>query len=236
MRVMARWWWVMVLGCLVISVMGIRRWEFFAVRGKTFNVGTGTSGVIKSHNVSSTCVCKSLCFINSLCMSWTAGKVSAQLMRCHLSTQSPIDTTLVDNPAYFYGFMEDSFVGKEDLGVTLEEDNHHYFVPDATLSYAEAKEFCEKIPGFRPAILHSRQQLNIGLKMSDRFDTSELLVDLRNTPDGAFKRTWSDGTPFNVKFNNMIHDLTKTDEPYFRIKGNEYHAKNDGNNHFLCQC
>ncbi|KAG7170412.1 hypothetical protein Hamer_G025309 [Homarus americanus] len=141
MRVMARWWWVMVLGCLVISVMGIRRWEFFAVRGKTFNVGTGTSGVIKSHNVSST-----------------------------------------------------------------------------------------------PAILHSRQQLNIGLKMSDRFDTSELLVDLRNTPDGAFKRTWSDGTPFNVKFNNMIHDLTKTDEPYFRIKGNEYHAKNDGNNHFLCQC
>nr|XP_053629115.1 uncharacterized protein LOC128686308 [Cherax quadricarinatus] len=149
---------------LVNLSFAMRRWPFFTAPELTFESGEAFNTL----TVDYPCTCKSVCLAMDECLAWTAVQNGSKWECLHTQVGPSPSFNLTKDSSSVYGYFEDSLLGIRDA--VQAEDDYHYFIPNTTLMFNEAKDYCESIPGFRLAIFRTEQQMNFSLALASAYN------------------------------------------------------------------
>ncbi|KAK3873954.1 hypothetical protein Pcinc_021067 [Petrolisthes cinctipes] len=212
----------------VYFTKGTRRDYPLVAPGKMIN--STQASLILNHT--SRCECRAACWTAPWCVAVAAVVVSGKV-QCHLSEEGPLQQDLKDNADATYYYWKRA-VPHLYYGVKMR-DGLLYVILEEPVTFMEAREMCQKLPGHRLAITKFKQQYNILFNTANHYD-EELWVDLHSMGKDH-PRIWGDKTPFD---DTETRDVAETkdgfkEEKGYRMRGNELHDT-DINKKYLPFC
>ncbi|XP_047468394.1 uncharacterized protein LOC125024633 [Penaeus chinensis] len=161
--------------------------NFFMAPGKTIP----DADVALTLPASSTCHCKSMCFVRLSCLAWSFVNLTDGTSECRLADAGPSAHLVENNTDAVYFFLQASVEGDYRFDV----DGLLYLKPAELTTYASAKERCERIPGHRLGIYKTTQQYQmLGDFTATTATAGSLYMDLKKVGDDLI---WGDGTSYN---------------------------------------